>query len=235
LSIATPMDRHLRRLNPWRPLCLRYPGPWTPGPACRRCGCTELQACRGGCAWTTPFLYTACASAEVVPDLFASRAEIAAALAVVACDLRPVGLTVHPAGIFLLGEALRRLLRWHPRLDQQQRHHAETILRQIDQAIGPLPDSGAEATPAPAFTEAFRALYQRPPVRIELSRLNLYFAIGLWQLCFREPEVGPRLQRDAEDLVRHIQRQVFPGGLVAALLELGWRPESDVPETEVRA
>lgn len=30
------------------------------GPACRVCGCTELEACEGGCGWAAPYLCTEC-------------------------------------------------------------------------------------------------------------------------------------------------------------------------------
>lgn len=30
-------------------------------PPCRRCGCTDLQACEGGCSWTEEDLCSACA------------------------------------------------------------------------------------------------------------------------------------------------------------------------------
>ena len=30
------------------------------GPVCQRCGCSDLQACPGGCVWATPDLCSRC-------------------------------------------------------------------------------------------------------------------------------------------------------------------------------
>lgn len=35
-----------------------------PGPMCRVCGCSELNACQGGCAWIAPDLCDRCAGKE---------------------------------------------------------------------------------------------------------------------------------------------------------------------------
>ena len=41
---------------------------WPPPQACRICGCTETQACPGGCWWVEPDLCSACAEAEMPFD-----------------------------------------------------------------------------------------------------------------------------------------------------------------------
>lgn len=46
------------------------PGPlWDPGPACEFCGCSEYDACPGGCGWSEYFLYrgqAVCTNCEAI-------------------------------------------------------------------------------------------------------------------------------------------------------------------------
>lgn len=37
-------------------------------PACQVCGCTDAQACEGGCMWVTPTLCSRCAQADTEED-----------------------------------------------------------------------------------------------------------------------------------------------------------------------
>jgi hypothetical protein len=44
---------------------LPVPIPSFLGPICRSCGCSEQNACEGGCSWAEPDLCTACVGSEV--------------------------------------------------------------------------------------------------------------------------------------------------------------------------
>lgn len=38
-------------------------------PVCRECGCTNEEACPGGCSWIEPDLCSACVASDDEPDL----------------------------------------------------------------------------------------------------------------------------------------------------------------------
>jgi hypothetical protein len=50
---ARPLARHLDKGLP--------PVPSLIGPVCRKCGCSDDDACAGGCGWAEPDLCTSCA------------------------------------------------------------------------------------------------------------------------------------------------------------------------------
>ena len=60
VELDREQPRTLLALAPWRSSMPRYPEEIDGLEACRFCGCTELRACLGGCAWVADNLCSAC-------------------------------------------------------------------------------------------------------------------------------------------------------------------------------
>lgn len=65
--VGDDLDRLLTEVSPLIAARVDLPSgapriPALLGPVCRQCGCSEMDACAGGCAWAAENLCTACAA-----------------------------------------------------------------------------------------------------------------------------------------------------------------------------